>query len=199
MTTHVRLAGPDDVTAVGRSLGRAFRDDPVFTWLAPDIDVDERARRCEPFFAAEARFKVKDATAWCSADHAGAGLWASPGHWRTSIGEGLRLAAAVARSARWRTPSALAALSAIEKQHPRAPHWYLAVLGTDPDHQGKGIGAAVLAPVLERCDTEGLPAYLESSKESNIPYYERFGWRVTGEIALGKQGPTVYPMWREPA
>ena len=55
----------------------------------------------------------------------------------------------------------------------------------------------MLAPVLERCDEEGLPAYLESSKESNIPYYQRFGWRVTRELPL-KNGPSLWAMWRDP-
>ena len=56
-----------------------------------------------------------------------------------------------------------------------------------------------MGPVLERCDTEGIPAYLESSKESNIAYYRRFGFEVTGEIVIAPGGPTVWPMWREPS
>jgi hypothetical protein len=51
--------------------------------------------------------------------------------------------------------------------------------------------------VLDRCDREGLGAYLESSKEKNIPYYQRFGFTVTGEITL-PDGPNVWPMWRDP-
>ena len=58
---------------------------------------------------------------------------------------------------------------------------------------------ALLAPVLGRCDREGLPAYLESSKESNIAYYERFGFAVIGELQAAPGGPTLWPMWREPA
>jgi predicted N-acetyltransferase YhbS len=92
----------------------------------------------------------------------------------------------------------MAVLSRIERVHPTEPHWYLAVLGTDPAHQGKGIGGALQRVVLDRCDREGVPAYLESSKESNVPYYERFGWRVTSELTLPKGGPTLYLMWREP-
>jgi GNAT superfamily N-acetyltransferase len=88
-------------------------------------------------------------------------------------------------------------MTTVERQHPRSAHWYLAVLGTDPVHQGKGIGSALLAPVLERCDHEGIGAYLESSKNSNIPFYRRHGFEVTGEIPL-PGGPSVWPMWRDP-
>jgi ribosomal protein S18 acetylase RimI-like enzyme len=71
------------------------------------------------------------------------------------------------------------------------------VLGTAPEHQGKGLGSAMMAPVLHRCDDEGLPAYLESSKESNIAFYRRHGFEVVGEVVV-PDGPTLWPMWREP-
>ena len=95
------------------------------------------------------------------------------------------------------TARALRFLDLVEKKHPVEPHWYLGVLGTGPAHQGRGVGAALLQPVLEKCDREGIPAYLESSKATNIGYYERFGFAVTGEITL-RDGPTVWPMWRDP-
>ena len=98
---------------------------------------------------------------------------------------------------RLNVPRALRVVTTIERQHPRTPHWYLAVLGTDPIHQGKGIASALLAPILERCDREGIGAYLESSKESNIAFYRRHRFEVTGEIAL-PGGPKVWPMWRDP-
>ena len=85
----------------------------------------------------------------------------------------------------------------MDRAHPREPHWYLSVLGTDPTQQGKGVGGALLEPVLDRCDSQGLGAYLESSKEANIPFYQRFGFAVTGQIDL-PEGPPVWPMWRDP-
>ena len=71
-------------------------------------------------------------------------------------------------------------------------------IGTDPSAQGKGIGGALIRQVTDRCDRIGLPCYLESSKDVNVPYYERFGFEVTGETRLGKDGPTIWFMWRDP-
>ena len=71
------------------------------------------------------------------------------------------------------------------------------MLGTRPDRQGHGVGSTLLQPVLDICDREGIGAYLESSKESNIPFYRRHGFQVVEEIRLPK-GPLVYPMWRDP-
>ena len=87
-------------------------------------------------------------------------------------------------------------LARIERAHPREPHWYLAVLGTDPRHQGRGVGPALLAPILARCDADRVLAYLESSKRSNVPFYERHGFRMVGELAI-EGGPVIWRMLRE--
>ena len=68
---------------------------------------------------------------------------------------------------------------------------------TDPDHQSKGLGSAVMKPVLDRCDAEGVGAYLESSKEQNVPFYRRHGFEVIEEAHL-PEGPPLWLMWREP-
>ena len=86
----------------------------------------------------------------------------------------------------------------LERGHPRQPpHFYLAVLGTDPSAQGRGLGSAVLRGVLDQCDRDGVGAFLESSKESNIAYYARHGFRVTEEVRLTR-GPSMWRMWRDP-
>ena len=87
---------------------------------------------------------------------------------------------------------------AIEAAHPEEPHWYLAVVGTEPRLQHQGIGSALLAPVLERCDRDFVPAYLESSREDNVAFYQRLGFEVTTPIDLPGGGPRVWPMWRDP-
>jgi ribosomal protein S18 acetylase RimI-like enzyme len=77
------------------------------------------------------------------------------------------------------------------------PHCYLAILGVDPEAQRRGLGSRLLRPVLARCDRERVPAYLESSKEANIAFYERHGFAVTDEVALPR-GPRLWLMWRRP-
>ena len=97
-----------------------------------------------------------------------------------------------------RLSAALQLVQMIEAKHPRQPHFYLGTIGTDPDHQGKGLGSAALSPVLERCDDEAIPAYLESSKEENLAFYHRHGFEVTGEVAVPDDAVRLWLMWREP-
>ncbi len=40
------------------------------------------------------------------------------------------------------------------------------------------------------CDRDGVPAYLESSKERNVDFYSRFGFRVKQEVRI-PGGPDV--------
>ncbi|MGH6955372.1 MAG: hypothetical protein ACREEW_01755, partial [Caulobacteraceae bacterium] len=89
----------------------------------------------------------------------------------------------------------MAAMYFIERRHPKEPHWYLQVLGTDTEKQGKGYGGVAIRRRLALADEAHLPCYLESSKATNIPIYQSFGFEVTGEIAL-PNGPTLWPMWR---
>ena len=84
------------------------------------------------------------------------------------------------------------------RKHPHEPHWYLASLGTAVDQQGKGVGSALMRPVLGALRPGGLPCYLESSKERNVPFYRRHGFEVVEEVPLGEDGPSIWTMWREP-
>lgn len=81
--------------------------------------------------------------------------------------------------------------------HPQEPCWYLPLIGVDPALQGRGYGSALLRYALERCDRDGVPAYLESSNPRNIPLYQRHGFEILGAIQAGSS-PTVVPMLRQP-
>jgi ribosomal protein S18 acetylase RimI-like enzyme len=186
------------MSQVGAILAAAFADDPVFQWLVPS----ERrwGKRAPAWFATEARIQLR-LHAEVLVDDAlhGAALWAPPGRWRHSSSDDLGIVPSSIRLMRQRAILGLRAIGKIERLHPRHPeHWYLAVLGTDPEHQGRGVGAALVSHVTGRCDVEGLPAYLESSNEANLSFYERHGFEVREPITLPGGGPQVWPMWRDP-
>ena len=128
----------------------------------------------------------------------GAAIWLPPGAWKTRPIDVVRTLPTTARLLGRRLPFALRGLTFMESQHPEEPAFYLQVLGTEPSAQGKGFGSAMLQPVLEHCDREGIGAYLESSKETNVPFYSRHGFRVTKELDLPSGGPHIWLMWRDP-
>ncbi len=76
-------------------------------------------------------------------------------------------------------------------------HWYLPQIGVEPNAQGRGLGGELMRHALARCDQEQALAYLEASKPENIPFYQRYGFKVIGEIQIGA-APVVTPMLRRP-
>jgi ribosomal protein S18 acetylase RimI-like enzyme len=80
--------------------------------------------------------------------------------------------------------------------HPAEPHWYLPFIGVDPARQGAGYGSELMKHMLERCDAERTPAYLENSNPRNIPFYERLGFERLGVIKAGTV-PEIVPMLRK--
>jgi len=80
---------------------------------------------------------------------------------------------------------------------PETPHWHLAFIGVDPLAHGRGVGGALLEHALERVDTDGGHAYLESTNPRNITLYQRHGFEVTREIRVGS-APPLFPMVRAP-
>lgn len=87
----------------------------------------------------------------------------------------------------------------IEAFHPHdRPHWYLNVIATVPDRRGHGLGARALSSMLERIDVAGEHAYLESSNPRNMTLYRRHGFEELDLTIDLPDGPSLYPMWREP-
>lgn len=177
-------------------LTRAFDDDPVARYACPRDDL--RPWMLERFHGARDRQMLRAGEVWMTAGGESAAVWAAPDRWRSSVRDDLDFSRAMLHPRLLRrAPLVGWGLLGLERRHPpEPPHWYLATLGTEPAAQGQGLGTAVLAPVLEECDRDGVGAYLESSKESNIDYYARFGFRVTAEVRLPR-GPRVWPMWRD--
>ena len=191
----VRHAHRDDIEPVTDTLARAFDDDPVMGWLFPDDET--RLKKSRKFFLLRLKQFLPQGDVYTTADYSGGAIWAVPGQWHLPALATLQMIAVLAPAVGSRGPRAVRGMMQVDAEHPSAPHYYLAVLGTEPEMQGQGIGSALMQPVLETCDCDEIPAYLESSKERNVAFYSRHGFKVTQEITLPK-GPPIWLMWRDP-
>ena len=194
----VREAEPADVGAISKALGAAFADDPVMSWLIRDA-----ARRPAVL---EGNFRLLLEEIWLehevtytTASTAGAAIWDPPGKWSVSIPRQIGLLPRALRVWGRVLPRALLTLARIERGHPTKSHYYLAVLGVEPESQGRGLGSALMFPIIHRCDTDRVPAYLEASSPRNRALYERHGFEVTQEFRVGAGAPPIWGMWRDPS
>ena len=189
----VRRAALGDVTSIVAALVRAFDDDPLSMYLFPNPRT--RPRGLRRFFTVQLRrtFIARGEVYTSEGCHAAA-LWMPPAPQPAGTLEHLAQIPMVTLIG-WRL---VRLVQLVQAHHPKVPHYYLGTLGTDPAWQGKGLGSAVLQPVLERCDEEAIPAYLESSKERNLAFYHRHGFEVIRELVVPDEDVKLWLMWREP-
>ena len=183
--THrsVSAAMPERWQEVAGALAAAFQDDPVLSWLIPSAQ--RRPTALQRFFAIEARAIALPHGRSVAAGEQGAALVLPPGHWRAPFAVQLRHGAGFTRAFGPRLPLAFAVLTALERRHARhvpGPHVYLPYIGVVPAAQGQGLGTALLAPVLERCDADGVPAYLEASSPGSARLYARLGFETVETV-----------------
>ncbi|MFI7318618.1 GNAT family N-acetyltransferase [Streptomyces venezuelae] len=187
-------ATADDAAAIGRTLALAFDDDPMMRWFFPDAATRE-AGLGRYFATLLTRQYVRHGL--CERTSAAASFWVPPGAQDKAVPDAETLAE-LSEILGDRAPLFRDAVAAAAGHGPQEPHWYLAVLGADPAAQGQGHGAALLRSGLARADEAGVPVYLESSKEANLPVYEHFGFTVLGEVRLPGGGPVLWAMRRAP-
>jgi ribosomal protein S18 acetylase RimI-like enzyme len=196
----IRPVGADEYDEAAAMLSRAFWPDPLLGYFS-------RGRlhehRFGPRFFSVDLADLRRYAEITVAEHDGRlgalAAWAPPGSLPLTGWSRARrdlLAAQVLLRARHRT-KATRLLATVERKHPHEPHWYLALLGTDPAATGRGLATALLAPVLARCDEKGDFAYLETQKEANVAWYARAGFTVCDEIRL-EATPPVWCLRRDP-
>ena len=189
----IAAARREDAPRLATALAAAFYDDPVFRWFSPDDG--RRSAMLAPFFAVFAEAYIAHGETYASAGAAGAALWAAPAG--DPLGAEQAYAERLGEIAGLDAPRLFEIVEALEAHSPSEPHYHLQFLGVHPERQGAGTGGALMAPVLERCDRDGTPAYLEATNDRNRALYERHGFRATGAIPL-PGGPALWAMWRDP-
>jgi ribosomal protein S18 acetylase RimI-like enzyme len=175
---------------------RAFEQDPALRWFFPsEKNYRDKAPR---FFNIHIKQKIRRGTVFTENGLRGSALWDPPGgmgksgfeKWEFNFYLRLVHGPDFKRTMEGRRM--------FEKVRPEIPHWYLSILGVEPAFQGKGIGKALLQPVLDICEKEKIPAFLETAHENSLLFYLGLGFIKTGEFKL-PNGPTLITLLKKPA
>ena len=190
--TMIRTATAADAERCVAVLTLAFDSDPPCRWTWPD---PQQYLEAFPRFARAFGGNAIDlGTAHYYEGFSGVALWLPPG----AVPDEASLVRVIQDTvAAARKDAMFAIFEQMEAFHPREAHWHLPLIGVDPAHQGKGIGAALLRHVLNACDDQKVLAYLEATSPRNVPLYERHGFEALGSIQVA-DAPPVVPMVRTP-
>mgnify|MGYP000043439731 FL=1 len=196
MSTQIKARKllPFDHPLIGDIIADSFSDDPVNLWVFGSTKPLQRY-----YTLAAKKLYLKKGYGHVMQDGSGGALWLPPGTskqiplwnsldiaWTMTKADGL---SAIARG--------IKIDSFLARKKPQTPHYYLFTIGARQASQGKGAGSALMREGLRKVDENKFPAYLESSKESNTPYYQRFGFEVIERVEPAKGCPPLWLMWRE--
>jgi ribosomal protein S18 acetylase RimI-like enzyme len=181
---EVRELSGSQLAAAAAVLGRGMRDNPLHV-RAFGGDPAAREAALTRFFLPVLRQQLlKGAVLGALRDGNLVGVCAmvEPGRCQPTVGERLRILPALLGGSTLRSLGAVLRWTSVWARHdPRDPHWHLGPVAVDRDLQGRGIGRALLEEFCRRIDARGAAAHLETDREINVSFYERFAFRVTGQ------------------
>ena len=194
---NVRRAVSSDVVELGATLASAFADDPWMRWTVDAEDHDQRLAQIYELTLRE--IAVPHGVVWTTDECDAVAVWVPTQPTATSLVVPEPLKAELHKLAGSRACAAATAQELVVARLPRDAIWYLAVIGVRSDRQQRGLGSAVLGPMLERLTRDRLVAVLDTSTAANVAFYTRHGFEVADELDIPGGGPHVWIMCREPA
>lgn len=190
------------VEQAGGLLARAFFANPLLTHIFPD---DGERRRLSPdFFSAFVRYgRLAGEVSTTEGSLDGVAVWTPPdaGVMQPDLMEQAGINALPSTLGAEAFDRAMAVLGHFDSLHARdvpTQHWYLSLLGVEPNRQGQGVASTLLRPALARADAQELPCYLETAEPSNVPFYLKFGFKVVVEGIEEQSGIHFWTFLREP-
>ncbi len=198
VTIETRQARVGDLKRASEVLGEAFADYPWTRWTVDPDNHQARITRLQ--LLALENLGLTFGEVWLSGLE---GVIQSVAVWMDSAvlvpsSISRALDPVVAQLEGSRHNASLAAQREVEEWRPKQRHFSLAVLGTAPARQSKGLGARTLVPGLTNADREGTGSFLETSSEPNLDFYSTFGFEVIEHKRLEGGGPDVWAMYRKP-
>lgn len=193
-----QLATEGDADAVVETITLAFIDDPVWSWAFPDAH--RRAQHYRVWWAMFVRASTTQKALWITdPGAAAAAVWVPPGGSDLMADDEARVEPLLRELVGDDHAERVVVLNErFEAHHPGRPFHYLSLLGTHPDHRGRGLGMGLLAQRLSELDELDEPSLLESTNPANHKRYLRLGFEQIDEWHAPAAGPPVAVMWRDP-
>jgi GNAT superfamily N-acetyltransferase len=192
-----RRATAADTAAITATLSAAFDADPLWSWAFPDDE--KRPAQYEAFFGLFVESAIPNGWVWTTDQAAAVAVWTPPGKSELSDDAEAKVEPFLNAELGAHAEPVLRVMEHFESARPEdQDFYYLSLLGTRPDHRGRGLGTDLLVANLAHVDAEDMPAYLESSNPANNTRYESLGFEPRTEFSTPEGRHTVTTMWRGP-
>ena len=78
-------------------------------------------------------------------------------------------------------------------KHAKKDDIYLYIIAVNPSHHRKGFGSTLICD-LQQTLKPNQRIYLETSNPNNIPFYEKFGFKILEDFVVPKSDVHIWPM-----
>jgi len=196
----VRPAEQRDVPRIAATLTVALADSRWTRWALPD---DGRMQRLTRLHELDAGHRgVSTRTAWVTDDVTAVAVWEPPAGAAGTEPLPADVRAALASELPYLSADRISAVrdtaALIATTRPAEPHWWLAHLGVRPSSRRQGLAAAVLAPALVRCDSDGVLAAAAVYSWANVRFLRGFGFEVTTTTRTADDELPLWVLVRQP-
>ena len=192
----------DDIEEAAEVFSRSFANDPLLKWFFPEES--SRKELSSSYFRFRIKFGVLFGEVYATSQNLeGLAVWYPSNkmdmtYWRMIKSGGMKLFKELGIGTVRRMMSIGDFTSELHHNQVNFPHWYLAPMGVDPDHQGKGYASRLMRSMLKRLDYEGIPCFLETQNETNVEIYKHYGFNIVGKITIPQTDLEHWSMLRDP-
>jgi ribosomal protein S18 acetylase RimI-like enzyme len=196
----VRLE-PSQVETAAAMLSRAFYNDPMIRHLYPNdktrLAAFARGAQCA------LRYGLRYGECHLTSPRAeGTAVWlppnqSEPSNWRMVRVGALSLVFTNGLGSFRRMMAYFDHAARMRRRRVSEPHWYLQLLGVDPEHHGKGLASLLLRTMFARTDRDQIPCCLDTENEVNVAMYRHFGFRVLESSVIPGTDRMVWLMLRK--
>lgn len=192
MVNIFKITSKEKLTSLEASfasmLSRAFYDDPFYNHIMPDKK--KRLAQLQWWFTILIRYTQKYGDIYHTESNNGVALWLGPEKPITNeikifsmgmilfpVKIGLRnFIRALNVSGQW------------DKEHKKMPrsHYYLMVIGVEPEYQQQGIGSRLMEEALKKADDEKLECFLETVTPEDVRFYKKHQFEVAVNKAFAE-------------
>lgn len=192
---QVRTATLEDLAIIVDTAARSLDTEAMLRWSFGEERFEDRIRRHFTHYDGE---NARRGWIRLAADGAGIAVWIPPGAREEHEAIGPAPPGGEAEILGDSAERHAAFWEWVGEHEPEEPHLYLSHIGVAPEHQGAGLGTALMRDGLAREDHHGAPIWLETSRMNNVAYYERFGFRTVVDEDAPDGGPHIWFMRRDP-